>query len=178
MPLDVGDVDGSTFLVMAGMGFDAAIMAEAAGPSKDRWGWLAYVAAGVKRLRSEAMTVDVTADGRTVVADRRARTVIVGNVGHLQGGIALLPHADPRDGLLDVAVVAPRRLTDWLAVAWRILLRRTGSDARLTLLRAEDVHVHSHRPHPRQFDGEVLEPARSLRATVQPAALLVKVPAP
>lgn len=189
--IDVGRVEGNTFVVMAGIGFDAAIMAEAAGVWKQRLGWLAYFAAGLKRLRTGPFTVDVELDGRDgrvhregqegeerrkMTASSRVRTVIVGNVGEIQGGLALLPEADPADGLLDVAVVAPRTLADWFSAGWRIARRQQGSDARLQRYRARHVHVRTLRPQARQFDGEVMEAGTSLDVRIDPAALIVKVP--
>jgi diacylglycerol kinase family enzyme len=55
---------------------------------------------------------------------RRARAVLVGNVGRLQGGLRLLPDAEPDDGDMDVAILAPRHLGQWAALAWGLLLRR------------------------------------------------------
>ena len=50
---------------------------------------------------------------------RRARTVLVANVGRLQGGVPLLPD----DGELDVAIIAPRTLADWVVMAWAVIWR-------------------------------------------------------
>lgn len=174
--IDVGRVDGNTFVVMAGMGFDAAIMAEAAGAAKERLGWLAYFVAGLKRIRTGPISVDIGLDARDGVTSGQVRTVIVGNVGELQGGLALLPEADPTDGVLDVAVLAPRTVTDWLSAGWRILRRRPGSDARLQRFRAKQIRIRATGAQARQFDGEVMDPGRSLDIHIDPAALVVKVP--
>ena len=56
-------------------------------------------------------------DGGPPIA-RTARTVLVANMGRLQGGIDLFGDARPDDGVLDVAVVAPRE-PDRLAGAGR-----------------------------------------------------------
>ncbi len=42
--------DEQLFLVMAGLGYDAAIMANTVDELKDRVGWLAYVEAGIRHL--------------------------------------------------------------------------------------------------------------------------------
>ena len=76
--------------------------------SRPSSGWTAYVVAGAKHLRYPAVRVDIAIDGGEPVR-RRARTVVIGNVGNLQGGIPLLPDAEIDDGKLDVVVVAPRR---------------------------------------------------------------------
>ena len=174
--IDVGHVDGHTFVVMAGIGFDATVMAEASGSLKARLGWLAYVIAGLKSLSTTPMNVTITLDDTETVVHRRARTVLVGNVGQLQGGLPLLPDADPSDGILDVIVIAPHTLADWATTVWRIVRRGTTTDERLQRFRARRVELHTRHPHPRQFDGEVLPPSRSLHADVDAAALLVKVP--
>lgn len=174
--IDVGRVDGNTFVVMAGIGFDAAIMAEASGRLKERLGWLAYFVAGLKRIRTGPMSVEIGLDARDSIARGKVLTVIVGNVGDLQGGLAVLPEADPADGVLDVAVVAPRTFTDWLRAGWRILRRQPGSDSRLQHFRAKQIRIRATRAQARQFDGEVMEPGRSLDIRIDPAALIVKVP--
>src|SRR2546429_1395937 len=107
---------------------------------------------------------------------RRARTVLVGNVGKLQGGIRLLPDAQPDDGWLDVAVLTPHTIRHWLAVAWGVMRRRRDI-ARMETFRARHVEVFSTRPQPRELDGDLIEPARTLDVTIRPAALWLCVPA-
>jgi diacylglycerol kinase family enzyme len=106
---------------------------------------------------------------------RRARSVLVANVGRLQGGIPLLPDAEPDDGYLDVAVLTPRTLGHWAGLAWAVVSRR-GSSSRLELFRARRVEVYSDRLQPRELDGDVIEPGRLLSVSVTPQALTLCVP--
>jgi diacylglycerol kinase family enzyme len=92
---------------MAGMGFDAAMMEEAPEGLKKRLGWVAYLVSGAKHLTDRRMRVTLLIDDGAP-QHVLARTVLVGNVGTLQGGVPLLPDAEPDDGVLDVAVVSPR----------------------------------------------------------------------
>ena len=73
------------FAVMAGMGLDAAIMEGAPDAMKRRMGWSAYVVAGMRHLRYPAVRVTISVDGADPV-HRRARTVLVGNVGQPDRG--------------------------------------------------------------------------------------------
>ncbi len=176
--VDVGRVEGGgCFTVMAGMGFDAAMMQGAPDGLKRRLGWPAYAVSGLRRLRDRRMRLWLTVDDdppRRV----RARTVLVGNVGTLRGGVTLLPDARPDDGLLDVLVLAPRTLRDWAAVATHLLRRRRGDTGQVSRHRARRVRVEADRPEPRQLDGDPLAPGRRLDVRVDPGALLVRVPAP
>jgi YegS/Rv2252/BmrU family lipid kinase len=172
--IDVGAVDDRCFTVMAGMGFDAEMLAATPEKLKRRLGWPAYVIAALGRLRSRPMRVRIRLDSRPPI-HRRARTVLVGNVGRLQGGIPLLPDAVPDDGCLDVAVLTPHSLRHWLLLAWGVLRRRRDV-ARLETFRARSVEITSDREQPRQLDGDVIEPGRLLAATVRPRALWLCVP--
>jgi diacylglycerol kinase family enzyme len=113
-PLDTGLANGSLFLTMAGLGLDAKMLEGTSEPVKKRFGWLAYVLAAVRHLRDRPMRVRLH-DGSGPPVRRRASGIIVGNVGALQGGLALLPDAQPDDGQLDVVVLTARGLTGWLA---------------------------------------------------------------
>ena len=81
-------IEDTHFLVMAGMGFDAAIMEGVNEDIKKKVGWLAYVLSALKSLMFPAVRVEVSIDGGDFTK-HRARTVVVGNVGYLQAGYAV-----------------------------------------------------------------------------------------
>jgi YegS/Rv2252/BmrU family lipid kinase len=174
--IDVGVVGDRTFAVMAGMGFDAAMVGGAPERLKRRLGWPAYAVSAAKHLRSGPMRVEVRLDDR-VPLHRQARSVLVANVGRLQAGIRLLTDAEPDDGLLDVALIAPRKLRHWAVLAAAVLLRRDRTP-RMEVFRARRIEVISDRPQPRQLDGDVIEPSDTLSVRVVHEALWLCVPQP
>ncbi len=107
---------------------------------------------------------------------RRARGVVVGNVGELQGGVALLPEADPTDGLLDVAVLGPVGLWGWVRIAGRVLTGGVTQDGRLERWQVRRLELHAHRPQSHELDGDPQDRVDALVFEVRPAALVVRVP--
>ena len=176
--IDLGRLDDDTaFAVMAGTGFDARMMRDAPEGLKGLLGWPAYIVGGARGLRHSRVRLRVRLDdgeARDVVV----RTLLVGNVGRLQAGLHLLPDAAPDDGVLDVALVAPRNAADWAVLIGRALTRRHRPDRRLQLLRGRRVEVVTRRAEPRQVDGELLPDAKGFTARVDPGALVVRVPRP
>jgi len=172
--LDVGAANGRPFVVMAGIGFDAEMLDGADERLKSRVGWAAYVLSALRHLRERPVRMAVRADGGPPQR-RWASSVIVGNVGSLQGNVRLLPDAVPDDGILDVAVLAASGWTGWLRLAADVLLRRkTGRVAHLT---CRELTVQAGRARPWEVDGEVAGTTRQLRVTLEPGCLLVRVPA-
>jgi diacylglycerol kinase family enzyme len=163
-----------TFTVMAGMGFDAQMIDATSDTLKARIGWFAYVLAGARQLRRGRMRVRISLDGGAPLR-RRARSVLIANVGRLQGGILLLPDARPDDGCLDVAVLSPRTLGHWLRLGYAVLRHRPRVP-RMETFRARSVDVRSDRVQQRELDGDVIAPDRSLTVSVRPAALTLCVP--
>jgi diacylglycerol kinase (ATP) len=102
-----GSGDENVFLVMAGVGYDAAIMADTVDALKDRMGWLAYVEAGIRKLPGKPVRATVKVDGKHPVK-RRIRSVMAGNCGRIMGGIEIFPEAKIDDGILDLLILAPR----------------------------------------------------------------------
>ncbi len=177
--IDVARVSGdglaeTCFTVMGGLGFDAEIMAGASDALKARMGWRAYVVSAVRNLRYPARRVEVSVDDGPV-RRFRARTVVVGNVGLLQAGIPLLPDARFDDGLLDVVVIAPQRLSGWFRVVVRVLRRGRHTDDRLARMTGTSVVIRSNQPLARQLDGDPVGEGRELRARVMAGTLLVRV---
>jgi YegS/Rv2252/BmrU family lipid kinase len=168
-------IDDGVFLVMAGMGFDAAIMAGVNEDIKARVGWLAYVWSGLKSLMFPVIRVEISVDGGPFTA-ARARTIVVGNVGHLQAGMPLLPDAAIDDGTLDVVLLYPRRFLSWLPLAVRVLSRDPRTDEAITRMTGHSVVVRTSVEAPRQLDGDPVSPGRELRCQCLHGRLLVRVP--
>ncbi|PWJ53616.1 Diacylglycerol kinase family enzyme [Quadrisphaera granulorum] len=167
---------GQAFAVMAGMGFDAAMLDDADSRLKSRFGPVAYVVSAVKHLGDRSMHLEITLDDHPPLR-RRARSVVVGNVGRLQAGVRLLEHASPDDGVVDVAVLAPRNLAHWVRLAWGVV-RRHSRVPHLEVHRASRVVVRADREHPRELDGDVIDPGRSLVVNVRERSLEPCVPQP
>jgi diacylglycerol kinase (ATP) len=183
-PIDVGRLtmsgpDGSqsqhVFCVMAGLGFDAAVMAGAPEALKAKVGWFAYVVAGVRNLGGASSRVRLRVDGGPVL-ERRVRTVVVGNCGRLTGGLVLMPDAEVDDGWLDVVSIAPQGLGGWLGVALRVLSQRRRGHPRVEHFRATTVDLTTESPEQVQVDGDPVGTATAVRMQVQPGALLLRVP--
>jgi undecaprenyl-diphosphatase len=174
--LDLGVVGDRCFTVMAGMGFDAQMLRDTPETLKARIGWPAYVIAAARHLCENPMQVSISLD-HAAPFTRRARTVLVGNIGELRGGLRLLPGAQPDDGLLDVAVLMPPRRRSWLPLAWSLIRHRPTAPLMETF-QAKQVEIISDRRQPRELDGDLIEPAHTLSAAVRPAALWLCVAEP
>ncbi|WP_249423871.1 YegS/Rv2252/BmrU family lipid kinase [Nocardioides coralli] len=166
---------GTHFMVMAGMGFDAAIMEGVNEDIKKKVGWIAYVFSALKALMFPAVRVDVSVDGGEFTR-HRARTVVVGNVGFLQAGMPLLPDAAIDDGLLDVVILHPKRFLSWVPLAFRVLAKRSRTDETINRMTGRTVEIRAHSDTPRQLDGDAVGPGRTLRMECLHGRLLVRVP--
>ena len=164
------------FLVMAGLGLDAAIMDNTSEKLKARIGWTAYVPAGFKHLLVERFKAHVAIDGAPP-ATFRARTVLIGNCGKLTGGINLMPDAEPDDGTLDLLVIAPKGLTAWMAVAARVLAKSPRSTQTLDRYRCRSVGVRVDHEQKIQLDGDIIGEATHIEVEVEARALTVRTEA-
>ncbi|GII75223.1 hypothetical protein Sru01_02050 [Sphaerisporangium rufum] len=173
--IDAGVIDGRPFVVMAGIGLDAAMAESTSEGAKRRIGWLAYAGSIVKHLRDKPFDVTLRLDGR-VTLRRRAMMVLVGNVGRLQGGLSLLPDARPDDGELDVLVLAPRRPSDWLRVVGHVLTRSRRYDRRVERYTAARVEVDVVPPVLHECDGDTIGHGSHMSIETRPGALLLRVP--
>lgn len=179
-PVDLVEVSGdgmadSHYMVMGGMGFDAAIMEGVDEDLKRRIGWLAYVVSGLDAIQFPAMKLEISLDGGSF-RTHLARTVIVGNVGSLQAGMPLMPDAEIDDGQLDVVMLHPASFPSWVPLAVRVLTKRRRSDDLIRRMQCQRIEIRAEDPAPRQLDGDSVGAGNTLSMQVVPGAVIARVP--
>lgn len=163
------------FLVMAGLGYDAAIMSDTREDLKDKVGWLAYVDAGIRNLPGEPTRVTVSVDGGEPI-ERRLRSVMSGNCGKIMGGVEIFPGARLDDGLLDLMTVAPSGALGWLAVVGKLFSRGKGKDPSLEYFQCRTAEIVLDEPLELQLDGDPLGKATHIGLEVKPNSLVLRMP--
>lgn len=193
-PLDLGSVrlsfaDGSEethgFVVMVGFGIDAHMIVETDDELKAKAGWLAYVESlGRAATETEVVEFSLTLDDGEA-APEQAHTLLIANCGTIQGGMTLVPDAQPDDGELDLLVLRADGASDWLDtmrnMVWDNGLKRllTGADRAESSettehLRARTVRVELPHPHAFEVDGDDFEDVAAFEVRILPSALRVR----
>jgi diacylglycerol kinase family enzyme len=174
------------FLVMAGVGFDAEMVAGADERLKRRLGWLAYFFAAIKHLGARRIHASVSVDGSPEV-DGQMRTVLFANVGRLPGGLILAPDATADDGLLDAVTLDARAgIVGWTGLFGNVIAQGAGfrqpavlkayAASRIDHARGTTMTVTLDHLYKVQADGENLGLARKITATVDKGTLIVRRP--
>ncbi|PZR53355.1 diacylglycerol kinase [Xylanimonas oleitrophica] len=169
------------FLVIAGLGFDAAMVADTDDDLKRRVGWLAYFVSGVRHLHGRRLRAQVQLDDAEPTT-HRLRTVMVGNCGRLPGGVTLLPDAVIDDGELDVAAIDTRGgVVGWAQLMGEVVLQGVGMRnelpgkiGRIDHARARRARIRVEGGEQAQVDGDPMGRVVEMEAWVEPGALLVR----
>ncbi|TFD48571.1 diacylglycerol kinase [Cryobacterium sp. Hh11] len=191
---EAGAVEEHVFLVMAGVGLDAQMIAHTRDDLKKQVGWLAYVDGVARALpKARPFRIRYSVAGRT---DRPAQVsaILVANCGLLPGNIQFLPHARLDDGILDIAVLQPKGVLGWLTIWRRVtwengVLRRSAVGRRMiqttestnervmTTLRGADIRIVLEHPQDFELDGDEFGLVCKVRLNADAGALIVRVPA-
>ncbi|WP_028280317.1 diacylglycerol kinase family protein [Arthrobacter sp. H5] len=167
--------DAHVFLVMAGLGFDASIMADTRDDLKDKVGWLAYVDAGLRNLQGKPAKARITLDGGEQFT-RRLRSVMGGNCGKVQGGLEIFPGAKIDDGLLDLMTIAPSGKLGWFGVLGNLFTRGKSKDPSLEYFQCKEAEVQLDSPLEIQLDGDPLGKGTHMAFRVDARSLKLKMP--
>ena len=173
--LDLGRLNGEHFAVMAGVGFDGAMIRDADRNLKDRIGKLAYVWTGIRNVDGQAPRATIRVDG-TDWFDGDASCVLVGNVGTITGGIKAFDDARPDDGWLDVGVATAQGAAQWARTLGRMAVGRSDDSPFVRMTRAKKIDVKLHAPLIYELDGGARDAVKRLKVEVAPAAVTVCVP--
>jgi diacylglycerol kinase (ATP) len=186
-----GTRDRHAFVVMAGIGLDAAMIANTNSQLKKAVGWVAYVDGAARSLATaKAFRVMYQMKERRLHS-AKVQSVLFANCGALPAGISLIPEASVADGLLDVAIIQPTGAFGWLGVwrkvwwdnsvlrrfrAGRRVLERRGRDSSVRYLQGEGIELATQPAQPIELDGDEFGEAVRIRCTIDRGALLVVVP--
>ncbi|MCU1444934.1 MAG: hypothetical protein JWP54_592 [Cryobacterium sp.] len=186
-------IDDHVFLVMAGLGLDAQMIATTRPDLKKQVGWLAYVDAGMRALpKAEPFRIRYNLGTRSE-HQAQVSTILIANCGLLPGNIQFLPDALIDDGILDIAVLQPKGFLGWLKIWRRVtwqngVLRRSAVGRRIiefteednersmTTLLGTDIRIVPEKPQEFELDGDEFGLVKSVFLRADAGALLVRVP--
>jgi diacylglycerol kinase (ATP) len=172
--IDLGRCNGEPFLLNAGTGYDADVIA-GVGDRAKRFGRLGYLAVGVTRLlRARCHRCRVTVDGHDLF-DGTALTVLVLNVPNRGSSrFELVPDATPDDGRLDVVVVTSRAAVG--RAAWTFVRGGRPDDADAVIGGGSTIDVEWDVDVAEQRDGDLVGRGRRFLYTIEPGAVTLRVP--
>ncbi len=173
--LDVGNVNGERFAVMAGVGFDALMIRDAGKGLKDKVGEIAYVWTGAKHLRETPMVAKIRVDGAKWFKGK-ASCVLVGNVGRVIGDMPVFPGATPDDGRLDVGLVTAKGVVEWARTAARVMASQPEASPFVESITAHTVDIRLEDEMAYELDGGERPPTKRLKIQVEPGAITICVP--
>ena len=158
--IDLFEANGSPFIQMAGVGFDAMVIEETTWESKKMLGPLAYLLAAVKVLGEKPPLMEVICDdGRR----EEGIAVLAGN-GSLYGGqFKLFRAADNQDSKLDVLVFKESGYKLVLDSLRGMAMGGLDLMASTTYLQAESFTVKADREIPVEVDGDLLGRYREVK---------------
>lgn len=173
--IDAGDLNGSLFFNVAGIGLDASIARRLAAPGARR-GLLGYVVATLSELPgyvARNYTITVPDGGPPIVS--AALFIAMANSRQYGNGAQIAPHARLDDGELDLVVVKPQSI---LSLALRIPAFFNGSlqaDDGLLMRTAAEVDISSDHPIGYHVDGEPRNGSTTVALGTRHRVLLVRV---
>jgi diacylglycerol kinase (ATP) len=177
--IDLGVVLGQRFAVAAGVGIDAAMVAETPAWMKRRLGVLSYTIIATKAalravLFRQFFLARVDVDGEII--ERQAAAVLFANFGSiLEERLTFGPDIAIDDGLLDCCIFSPSNLWDAVRIMWRVTRRDFRPDRALLYRKGRRFRLETVPVLPLQADGELLG-VTPVDITVEPLAAHLLIP--
>jgi YegS/Rv2252/BmrU family lipid kinase len=157
--IDAAQCNGKPMVLLAGIGFEAETVERADRESKNRFGLLAYILAGMEQLqRLEQFEVEIETDDKVINVS--ASAITIANAAPptsilAQGSAGVIFD----DGLLDVTIIAPANKTGAIAASYELLTSALKGDATtrpdIGYLRTQKLKITTDPPQKVVIDGEV-----------------------
>src|SRR6266700_465797 len=178
--IDLGQVDGRYFLLMAGIGFDGEVTHAVEKKPVKRFGVLGYLLVGAwLGLGYNDFRCYLQLDERSNKIN--ALQLIIGNTQLYGGAIKYTWQAKCDDGLLDVCIVPRQSMLKRLFLPMAILLLRKQRRQLVRYEQCKTIKIHTKKPVAIQLDGDPIgytssSPEAPTTFTIAPRILKVLVP--
>lgn len=178
--VDAALCNGKPMVLLAGIGFEAEMVEKADRETKNRFGMLAYILAGVKQLQEfETFEAKIETDDKVITV--AAGAVTIANAAPPTSVLAQGPAGIIYDdGLLDLTVVAPATPAGAIASAYHLLQTAMRGDAAerddIGYLRSRRIKVSTEPPQKVVVDGEIIG-TTPIDVECLPGGLTIFVPA-
>ncbi|PJM77916.1 diacylglycerol kinase [Bifidobacterium felsineum] len=183
------DDHGHAFLIIAGIGFDAAMIDDTDPALKANISWLAYFVGGIKNLFAPKFRGNLTitsADGSThSIKNLDFRTIMAGNCGQIPV-FSLMPAASYDDGILDFEIIdTTGGILGWANLFGDVVHQTiTGkpeqnplsTNSTVEQVQGITAEITLEKPAKAQVDGDMLPETKHIRFSVDQRALIVRVP--
>jgi diacylglycerol kinase (ATP) len=165
------------FVVMGGVGLDAAIMAHTDDGLKKRVGWGAYVVAGGGTVIGGGFEAALTIDGISQPG-RSCVMLLACNCSSVVANIELARGAVVSDGVMEVVMLRTKVVAGWVGVAIDVAVHIRNGRAFLHQWSGQDIRFQLDRPVLAEIDGDPVGFTRSGWFRVDPESLVIRLPVP
>lgn len=171
-PVCLGVADGTRFLLMAGIGFDAEVVSRVSVRLK-RWsGKLAYVLSALLTLANQpGFPIELEKEDGTVL---RGVNAVIGNSRFYAGRFSITPEASLTEGLLDVCLFQKKGRWNLARCVTRVLVGKRLTSPEVCIFKARRLTVRGPAV-PVQIDGDFLG-RLPMTFRAEPAALTLVLP--
>ena len=152
--VDVGKVNDEYFANVLAGGMFSDISFHVSKPDKEKFGPLAYYAAGITELPTQLATqldIDITIDN--VKHEHTASLFMITNTSQVGGLKNVTPYADVTDGMLDVLIINKSNVLEMLQI---MVEYQNGnySHPHLNYYQGKDIHIECKQDIIYDIDGE------------------------
>jgi YegS/Rv2252/BmrU family lipid kinase len=148
----LGGESGRRFLFVAGIGFDADVVAKVPPKLKKRLGKAAFAITAIRSLRNYAFP-----EFRVDVGSKTfsATSCLVCNARSYGGGMLFCPNADMTDGLLDILILQGKRRVEWAGFLLQALRGKAVEHDWIHRIQAKELKIAGSSEVMVQTDGEL-----------------------
>ncbi len=171
--IDSARLNNRLFFNMAGSGFDAEVSNEFAGDKKR--GLLGYVKVAFQQIRNyKAQQYKLDIDG--IIVERKAFILSIANSSQYGNDAHIAPHADIKDGILDIVVVKPFHFIKLPFLAMYMFTNKADRTSYVEYFKGKKIFIQRERADAIHLDGEPYSEEKDLNIEVLPLSLNVIVP--
>jgi diacylglycerol kinase (ATP) len=171
--IDAGLINNRPFLLAAGAGFDAELIARTSLRWKRRIGRLAYWHAGVAQLmKARPCRMQVLIEGEEAGGEAEYYQALVCNTAHYAGRYRLSPFAKLDDGLLDLYLVHARGRWNLIRSLLAFATQRAFCGPGIDYRQVRSLEIRSERAVMTEIDGDLFG-TTPVSIRIQPAAIRI-----